>query len=210
MIKTIRALSAFAAMVCLISTASAQRKESIERPVRHAIRGTRGAVATGSDAAAEAGMRLYFKGGNAVDAGVAAMFSGSMAEYSHFGFGGEAPILVRAKDGKVHAIAGVGTMPKLATAEFFRQRKLVPGEILAPPEQGGLKGIIPVAGLMPVLVPSMVDAGLVALREYGTNSFADVIAPAIELAGRTRAAAGRDFPAARPRPHAARHARRRA
>ncbi len=76
-------------MVCLISTASAQRKESIERPVRHAIRGTRGAVATGSDAAAEAGMRLYFKGGNAVDAGVAAMFSGSMAKYSHFGFGGE-------------------------------------------------------------------------------------------------------------------------
>ena len=136
MIKTIRALSAFAAMVCLISTASGQRKEAIERPVRHAIRGTRGAVATGSDAAAEAGMRLYFKGGNAVDAGVAAMFSGSMAEYSHFGFGGEAPILIRSKDGKVHAIAGVGTMPKLATAEFFRQRKLMPGEILAPPEQG--------------------------------------------------------------------------
>src|SRR5438552_2630562 len=182
MIKTIRALSAFAAMVCLISTASAQRKESIERPVRHAIRGTHGAIATGSDSAAEAGMRMYFKGGNAVDAGVAAMFSGSIVEYSHFGMGGEAPILIRTKDGKVHAIAGVGTMPKLATAEFFRQRKLVPGEILAPPEQGGLKGIIPVAGLMPVLVPSMVDAGLVALREYGTKSFADVIAPAIELA----------------------------
>src|SRR5258708_33102009 len=86
------------------------------------------------------------------------------------------------KDGKVHAIAGVGTMPKLATAEFFRQRKLQPGEILAPPEQGGLKGIIPVAGLMPVLVPSMVDAGLLALREYGTKSFAEVITPAIELA----------------------------
>jgi len=72
-------------------------------------------------------------------------------------------------------------MPKLATAEFFRQRKLQPGEILAPPEQGGLKGIIPVAGLMPVLVPSMVDAGLLALRDYGTRSFADVITPAIEL-----------------------------
>src|SRR5258706_4719854 len=179
--KKIRAFSAFAAIVCLITTAWAQRKE-FERPARHAIQGTRGAVATGSEAAAEAGMRIYFKGGNAVDAGVAAMFDGSIAEYSHFGFGGEAPILIRTKDGKGHAIAGVGTMPKLATAEFFRQRKLMPGEILAPPEQGGLKGIIPVAGLMPVLVPSMGDAGLVALREYGTKSFADVIAPAIELA----------------------------
>src|SRR5215475_1532842 len=179
--QKIRAFSAFAAIAWAATIAPAQRKD-FERPVRHAIRGTRGAVATGSDAAAEAGMRLYFKGGNAVDAGVAAMFSGSIAEYSHFGFGGEAPILIRTKDGKVHAIAGVGTMPKLATSEFFRQRKLMPGEILAPPEQGGLKGIIPVAGLMPVLVPSMVEAGLVALREYGTKSFAEIAAPAIELA----------------------------
>src|SRR5713101_2836972 len=181
MTKKIRAFSAFAGVVCLMTTAWAQRKE-FERPARHAIRGTRGAVATGSEAAAEAGMRIYFKGGNAVDAGVAAMFSGSIAEFSHFGFGGEAPILIRTKDGKVHAIAGVGTMPKLATAEFFRQRKLMPGEILSPPEQGGLKGIIPVAGLMPALVPSMVDAGLVALKEYGAKSFSEVIAPAIELA----------------------------
>src|SRR3984893_15799875 len=98
---------------------------------------------------------MCFKAGSAVDAGVAAMFSGCIVEYSHFGFGGEAPILIRTKDGKVHSIAGVGTMPKLATAEFFRQRRLQPGGILAPPEPNGLKGIIPVAGLMPALVPSM-------------------------------------------------------
>src|SRR6266403_4359162 len=154
MMKTVRAISAFAALVFLIATAHGQRKD-YDPPARHAIRGTRGAVATGSDAAAEAGMRMYYKGGNAVDAGVAAMFSGSVAEYSHFGFGGEAPILIRTKDGKVHAIAGVGTMPKLATAEFFRQRKLQPWEILAPPEQGGLKNWVPVAGILPALVPAV-------------------------------------------------------
>jgi gamma-glutamyltranspeptidase/glutathione hydrolase len=180
----IRAFIVFASIVCVISAAWGQRKE-FERPVRHAIRGVHGAIATGSDGAAEAGMRMYFKGGNAVDAGVAAMFSGCIVEYSHFGMGGEAPILIRTKDGKVHAIAGVGTMPKLATAEFFRQRRLQPWEILAPPEPGGLKGIIPVTGLMPVLVPGMVDAGLVALREYGTKSFAEISAPAIELADGT-------------------------
>src|SRR5206468_7620315 len=155
--KTIRAVRAFAALVCLITTAPAQRKE-FERPVRHAIRGTRGAVATGSDAAAEAGMRLFFKGGNAVDAGVAAMFSGAVAEFSHFGFGGEAPILIRTRDGKVHAIAGVGTMPKLATPEFFRDRQLEPGELISPPDKSGLKGMVPVAGILPALVPGMVDA----------------------------------------------------
>src|SRR5215471_14990067 len=177
----ITAFSAFA-MIALVATAAWTQRKEFERPVRHAIRGTHGAITTGSDAAAEAGMRMYFKGGNAVDAGVAAMFAGSVVEYSHFGMGGEAPLLIRTKDGKVHAIAGVGTMPKLATAEFFRQRKLQAGEILAPPEPGGLKGIIPVAGLMPVLTPSMVEAGLVALREYGTKSYADVAAAAIELA----------------------------
>src|SRR5215467_4864664 len=176
-----RAFHAFAMIVCLAITAWGQRKE-FERPARHAIRGTRGAVATGSDAAAEAGMRMYFKGGNAVDAGVAAMFSGAIAEYSHFGFGGEAPILIRTKDGKVHAIAGVGTMPKLATAEFFRKRPLQTGELTSEPEKGGLKGMVPVAGLMPALVPGMVEAGLVALREYGTKSFNEVIESAIELA----------------------------
>src|SRR5260370_16100892 len=73
-------------------------------------------------------------------------------------------------------------MQKLATAEFFRQRRLQPGEIMSPPEKGGLKGMVPVAGLMPALVPGMVDAELVALREYGTKSFAEVVQPAIELA----------------------------
>ncbi|MGH9558471.1 MAG: gamma-glutamyltransferase family protein, partial [Bryobacteraceae bacterium] len=43
-----------------------------------------------------------------------------------------------------------------------------------------LKGIIPVAGIMPVLVPGMVDAGLVALRDFGTKSFNQIIEPAID------------------------------
>ena len=179
--KPLKAIGAFAGILALITTSQAQRKD-FEPPARHAIRGLRGAIATGSDAAADAGMRMYYKGGNAVDAGIAAMFAGSIAEYSNFGFGGEAPILIRTKDGKVHSIAGVGTMPKLATAEFFRQRRLMPGEVQGPPEPNGLKGVIPVAGLMPALVPSMVDAGLVALREYGTKSFGEVVAPAIECA----------------------------
>ena len=81
-------------------------------------------------------MRMYYNGGNAVDAGVATMLAASVAEFSHFGLGGEAPILIRTQDGKVHAIAGVGTMPKLATADFFRKRKLQPGEITVAAREG--------------------------------------------------------------------------
>lgn len=152
-----------------------------QRLMRLPVRGVRGAIASGSDFASEAGMRLLHKGGNAVDAGVASMFAASVSEYSHFGFGGEAPILIRTKDGRVVSLAGVGTMPKSASAEFFRTRRLLAGEVMAL-EPGGLKGIIPVAGLMPALVPGMVDAALVALKEFGTVSFADAIIPAVELA----------------------------
>lgn len=159
----------------------AQPWREMERPARLAARGTRGAVASGSEFASEAGMRLFHAGGNAVDAGVAAMFAASVAEFSHFGLGGEAPILIRTRDGKVHAIAGVGTMPKLATAEFFRTRKMRPFEAMSI-EPNGLGAMVPVAGILPALVPGMVDSGLVALREYGTKSFAEVIAPAIDLA----------------------------
>ncbi|MEO8368805.1 MAG: gamma-glutamyltransferase family protein [Candidatus Solibacter sp.] len=159
-----------------------QQPQRRERPVRLASRGTHGSVAGGSEYATEAGMRMYYHGGNAVDAGVASMLAAAVVEFSHFGLGGEAPILVRTKDGKVHAIAGVGTMPKLGTAQFFRDHKLTDLDIVSPPESNGMKNWVPVAGILPALVPGMVEAALVTLREYGTKSFAEAVQPAIDLA----------------------------
>lgn len=176
-----RKILALAVALNLVVACSGQSRREMDRPVRQAVRGVHAGVVAGSEYATEAGMRTFYKGGNAVDIGVATMFAASVTELSHFGLGGEAPILIRTKAGKVFAIAGVGTMPKLATADMFRTRRLMPFEILEM-DPGGLKGIIPVAGLMPALVPGMVDAGLLALREFGTKSFNDVIAPAIELA----------------------------
>lgn len=172
----------------IVALSFAQQRQAPERLVQYPVRGARGAVAGGSNYATDAGMRMYYLGGNAVDAGVATIFSAATTEYERVGWGGEAPILIRTKDGKVHSIAGVGTMPKLATADLFRNRPLQLGEILEPPEKNGVqvagvsKGIIPVAGIMCALVPGMPDAVLVALRDYGTKSFNEVIAPAIEYA----------------------------
>jgi gamma-glutamyltranspeptidase / glutathione hydrolase len=172
----------FAFLVLTVTAIAQQPRMQQFQQLRQAVRGTRGAIAAGSEYATEAGMRMYYRGGNAVDVGVSAMFAASVTELSHFGMGGEAPILIRTKDGKVHSIAGVGTMPKLATADFFRNRRLQPGEITERDPGPALKNIVPAAGLLPALVPGMVEAGLVALREYGTKSFNDVIAPAIEFA----------------------------
>lgn len=170
-------------LLCGLAAAlhSQQREKERDRPLRNATRGTRAAIAAGTEPSAEAGMRMLHRGGNAVDAGVAAMYAASVYEFSHLGFGGEVSMLIRTKEGKVFSIAGIGTMPKAGTAEFFRNRHLVPGEVLMV-EPGGLKGMMPVAGLMPALVPGTPEAGLVALRDFGTMSVADVLGPAAELA----------------------------
>jgi gamma-glutamyltranspeptidase/glutathione hydrolase len=169
------------AMVLALVASALEGQQHI-RPVKLPSRGTRGAVAGGSEYATQAGMRMYYAGGNAVDAGIACMLAASVAEFSHFGLGGESPILVRTKAGKVFAIAGVGTMPKLATADFFRNHTLTTDEIVDPPAPHGLKDWVPVAGILSALVPGMVEAALVTLRDFGTKSFAEAVEPAIELA----------------------------
>jgi gamma-glutamyltranspeptidase / glutathione hydrolase len=170
-----------ASALFLSSCAALAQRSANERTQRAVSRGSRGAVAGGVEFSVEAGMRTFHRGGNAVDAGIAAMFAGAVTEFSHFGFGGEAPILIREANGKVHSIAGVGRMPMAATADFFRQHEMAPGEVQMV-EPGGLKHMVPVAGLLPALTPSMVEAGLIALRDFGTISFAEAIRPAIELA----------------------------
>jgi gamma-glutamyltranspeptidase/glutathione hydrolase len=176
----IAGFAAVALSLVPVSLMLAQRQQ--EHPAQFSQRGTHGAIAAGSGYATDAGMRMYYAGGNAVDAGVASIFAAATTEYSHVGWGGEAPILIRTRDGKVHSIAGVGTMPKLATADFYRKRPLRVGEVLEPPDKGGLKGMIPVAGIMAALVPGLPEASLVALRDYGTKSFSEVVEPALELA----------------------------
>src|ERR1700730_374388 len=91
------------ASTVLITTCGAQTQtRRPDPPLRQPVRGTHGAVAAGSDWATNAGMRLFDQGGTAVDAGVATMFAASVTELSHFGMGGEAPILIRTKAGKVY------------------------------------------------------------------------------------------------------------
>src|SRR5436309_13775257 len=111
-------------MVMLISSSIVPQAETF-RPV---VRGKRGAVAAGNPLSAEAGMRLLQQGGNAVDAGCAAILAASVIEFSHFSFGGEVPIIIKPSSGAVSVINGQGTAPQLATRQFFLdQAKRVQG-----------------------------------------------------------------------------------
>jgi gamma-glutamyltranspeptidase/glutathione hydrolase len=160
------------------------------RPV---VRGKRGAVAAGQPLSAEAGMRLLQQGGNAVDAGCAAILAASVIEFSHFSFGGEVPIIIRTANGSVSVINGQGIAPRLATREFFLDRARKGTQEKGPvyrgsPEyvsisEGGSKpGPIPSSGILPATVPGVLDAVVTALDRFGTKSLAEVMQPAVELA----------------------------
>jgi gamma-glutamyltranspeptidase/glutathione hydrolase len=157
--------------------------ESEAQTLKPLVAGKRGVVAAGHPLVAEAGLRMLEKGGNAVDAGVATVFAASVVEMGSFGSGGECPILIRLKDGPVVAINGAGIAPELATVEYYRSLKPDdPRLAAAATVHAAHAGIIPSYGPLSAIVPSAVDSLLVALQNYGTLSFAEVIEPAIELA----------------------------
>jgi gamma-glutamyltranspeptidase/glutathione hydrolase len=139
-----------------------------------AVRGTKYMLGAGNSLEVAAGAQILEKGGNAVDAGVAAVLAASITELDHFGLGGEMPLIVKMNGQPPVVISGVGTAPALATPEFFRSRKPEPWEEKAtmPP--------IPANGILAATVPGVFDGLMLALEKYGTMSFAQVVAPALD------------------------------
>jgi gamma-glutamyltranspeptidase/glutathione hydrolase len=165
-------------LICL-AVAAAVTTLSVARPFadtfRPVVRGKRGAVAAGHPLSAEAGLRLLQQGGNATDAGCAAILAASVIEFSHFSFGGEVPIIIKPSGGAVAVINGQGIAPQLATRQFFLDQAKNSQH-----EKG--QPFIPSSGILPATVPAVLDAVVTALDRFGTKSLAEVIQPAIELA----------------------------
>ena len=86
------------------------------------VRGTREMVGAANNFEVEAGFRMLTMGGNAVDAGVAAVLAAAVTEQARFGIGGEMPLLVKMAGKPVVAISGVGTAPKAATVAYYENR----------------------------------------------------------------------------------------
>ncbi|MBL8210697.1 MAG: gamma-glutamyltransferase family protein [Bryobacterales bacterium] len=140
------------------------------------VRGTREMVAAATNFEVEAGFRLLTQGGNAVDAGVAGVLAATVTEQARVGLGGEMPLIVKMNGKPVTIISGVGTSPEKATVEYYRQRQMEPWE-----SQGDMPPI-PGQGIRSAILPGLFDGLMLALRQYGTKSFAEVAAPAIEYA----------------------------
>jgi len=140
------------------------------------VRGTREMVGAANNFEVEAGFRILAAGGNAVDAGVASTLAAAVTEQARFGLGGEMPLLIKMNGKPVVVVSGVGTAPKLATPEWYRNRK--PGAW----EDASKMPPIPSDGINAAILPGVFDGLMLALQQYGTKSFAEVSAPAIEYA----------------------------
>src|SRR6266540_3360258 len=100
-----------AAALLLASSLAAQTRPTMFPPVR----GTREMVGAANNFEVEAGFRMLAQGGNAFDAGVAAVLAAAVTEQARFGIGGEMPLLVKPAGKPVIAISGVGVAPAKAT-----------------------------------------------------------------------------------------------
>ena len=134
--------------------------------LRSEVRASHGVVAAGRSFTVEAGAQMLSAGGNAIDAGVASIFAAAVVEISHFGLGGESPIVIySAREQRVVVINGQGPAPKAASPSLFAGKSAVPGN-----------------GPLGATIPAVVDAAALALERYGTKSLGEVLAPAIALA----------------------------
>lgn len=135
--------------------------------LRPTLVGERYMVAAGHPLVAQVAAQVFERGGNAVDAGVAAGLASNVVQADQCNLGGVAPIVVKgAGEATVHSVAGCGWWGASATIEAFTARY---GDDMP---LGAPVGIVPAA----------LSAWVRALQRFGTWTFADCAAPAIALA----------------------------
>jgi gamma-glutamyltranspeptidase/glutathione hydrolase len=114
-----------------------------------------------------AGLRMFPRGGNAIDAGVAAGIALNVVEPNLTSLGGVAPIMIFTPDmRRPVTIDGLGRAPAAATLATHVARF-----------GHDMDGWVP-----RIVVPAAVDAWLTALARFGRLALAEVLTPAIELA----------------------------
>ncbi|HSH36836.1 gamma-glutamyltransferase family protein [Schnuerera sp.] len=134
---------------------------------RNVIYGKKGMIATGNPLAANAGLEILKKGGNAIDAAIATAAALTVVEPTANGIGGDAFALVWTK-GKLHGLNASGPSPKKISVESIKQRKLEK---------------IPTTGVVPVNVPGAPAAWAELWKKFGSSlEFKEILNPAISYA----------------------------
>ncbi len=172
-----RALSAFLILAGAASTATGQAVTPPSDPVPApsladslrpppAVSSPLGMVVTSSPEASWAAVRMLEKGGNAVDAAVAAAFTLTASDPGGSGLGGQTWMVIHLASGQERAILCPARVPM----------RIDQAKLKAAREGTQLWG--PKSAAVPTTVATLDHA----LRRYGTMSAAEVLVPAIETA----------------------------
>ncbi len=133
---------------------------------RTAVFAANGMVATSQPLAAQAGLEILKKGGNAVDAAVAAAACLSVVEPTSNGIGGDAFALIW-YNGKLYGLNSSGPSPKRISIEKVKEK----GYQEMPP-----------FGFIPVTVPGAPASWVECSRRFGKLSLEELLQPAVEYA----------------------------
>jgi len=155
---------------CLaVAVALQAQTAGTRRTMRPVVRGTQHAAASMKPQATQVAERVLRSGGNAFDAIVAGQAVLSLVDPAMNGVGSDAVVLIYdAQAKKVFSLNAEGMAPKLATIEWYKQN--AGGKL---PDSDGL-----LAGS----TPGVVDAWYIMLERWGSMSFAEALAPAIDIA----------------------------
>ncbi|MFT3720752.1 gamma-glutamyltransferase family protein [Pseudorhodoferax sp.] len=131
----------------------------------------RNVCSTSHPLAAQAGLRMLWRGGNAVDAAVAAAAAMAVVEPVSNGLGSDAFCILW--DGRqLHGLNASGQAPATWTPGYFHRRH---GEAATTPPKRGVDAIT---------VPGAVGAWAALSERFGSLPFAELLEPAIEIAER--------------------------
>lgn len=128
-------------------------------------------VSTSHPLAAQAGLRALWRGGNAVDAAITAAAVMVLVEPCSNGLGSDAFCILW--DGQqLHGLNASGRAPAAWTPDYFRAK--YGSDVTSPPKRGWDS----------VTVPGAVASWVALSERFGRLPFADLLAPAIEIAER--------------------------
>jgi gamma-glutamyltranspeptidase/glutathione hydrolase len=167
-IATASALAAAALLTPLARPGAVQAQRPTTLAGRSTVYAPNGAVATSQPLASAAGLEVLRRGGNAIDAAVAAAAVLGVTEPHMTGIGGDMFAIVwLAKEQKLVALNASGRAGSLMTRETLQARGFRPGS-----QQG----------VMSVTVPGALAGWDMLLRTYGKRTLAQALEPAIAYA----------------------------
>jgi gamma-glutamyltranspeptidase/glutathione hydrolase len=150
------------------------RAEGWAAQSRSEVMATHGMVVTSQPLAAQAGLQVLMRGGNAVDAAVATAGVLSIVEPMMVGVASDVfAVIYIARDHRVYVLNASGTAPSGATLEHLNEL----GYHWDPKNWGPSSGM-PAGGILPVTVPGTVWGWQEAQRRFGRLTLKEVLEPA--------------------------------